>query len=120
VALSNFWFLYVLCCADGTIYVGVTTDLKRRTSEHNIGRGARYTAGRRPVRLVAAWRFPDRGAAQRAEIRLRRLPQARKLALVAQRLPFAGVAFWCDECATDTWQPPACFCPCQGGDQEDI
>lgn len=82
------WFLYALRCADGTLYTGVTTDLNRRVAEHNAGRGARYTAGRRPVTLLAAWRFPDRGAAQRAEARFRRLPRARKLALVTQGLAF--------------------------------
>ncbi|MFQ6099780.1 MAG: GIY-YIG nuclease family protein [Anaerolineae bacterium] len=82
------WFLYVLRCADGTLYTGITTDLNRRVAEHNAGRGARYTAGRRPVTLLAAWRFPDRGAAQRAEACFRRLRRARKLALVARGLPF--------------------------------
>ena len=95
------WFLYALRCADGTLYTGVTTNLARRVAEHNAGRGARYTAGRCPVRLIAAWRFPDRGAAQRAEARFRRLRRARKLALAAQRLPFEGAAFCCDECAAD-------------------
>ena len=90
---TSVWFLYALCCADGTLYAGVTTDLARRVAEHNAGRGARYTAGRRPVRIIAAWRFPDRGAAQRAEARFRRLPRARKLALVAQGLSFEGAAF---------------------------
>ncbi len=99
---SPFWFFYALRCADGTLYAGVTTDLARRVAEHNAGRGARYTAGRRPVMLVAAWRFPDRGAAQRAEARFRRLPRARKLALAAQGLPFEGATFCHDECAADT------------------
>ena len=97
------WFLYALLCADETLYAGVTTDLARRVAEHNAGRGARYTAGRRPVRLVAAWRFPDRGAAQRAEARFRRLTRAQKLALVAQGLAFEGASFCppADERATD-------------------
>lgn len=116
---SVVWFLYALCCADGTLYIGVTTHLKRRLAEHNTGRGARYTAGRRPVRLIAAWCFPDRRTAQRAEVRLRRLPRARKLALVAQRQPFAGAAFCHDECV-DTWCPPVRFRPRQGSNQENI
>jgi len=91
---TSTWFLYVLRCADGTLYTGVTTNLARRVAEHNSGRGACYTAGRRPVALLAAWRFPDRGAAQRAEAHFRRLSRARKLALAAQGLAFEGASFW--------------------------
>jgi putative endonuclease len=87
------WYCYALRCADDTLYAGVTTDLVRRIAQHNAGRGARYTAGRRPVRLVAAWQYPDRGAAQRAEARFRRLTRAQKLALIAQNLPFEGAPF---------------------------
>ncbi|RLC66642.1 MAG: hypothetical protein DRI48_04240, partial [Chloroflexi bacterium] len=99
------WFLYVVRCADGTLYTGVTTDLTRRVAEHNAGRGARYTAGRRPVTLLAAWRFPDRGAAQRAEARFRRLPRARKLELAGQKLPFGGASFCHDECTPHAHAP---------------
>jgi putative endonuclease len=87
------WFLYALRCADGTLYTGVTTHLARRETEHNAGRGARYTAGRRPVVLIAAWRFSERSSAQRAEARFRRLPRVRKLALIAQGSSFEGAAF---------------------------
>jgi len=109
------WFLYALRCADDTLYTGVTTDLARRVAEHNAGRGARYTVGRRPVKLVAAWRFPDRGTAQRAEARFRRLPRVRKLARVVQRLPFEGAAFCRDECPADISCIPARFCSRCGG-----
>lgn len=87
---TRHWFLYALRCADETLYTGITTDLARRVAEHNSGRGARYTAGRRPVALLAAWRFPDRGSAQRAESRFRRLSRKRKLAIITQRLSFEG------------------------------
>lgn len=87
------WFFYALRCADSTLYAGVTTDLARRVAEHNAGRGARYTAGRTPVKLVAAWRFSGQGAAQRAEARFRRLRRAQKLTLIAQQLPFEGGVF---------------------------
>jgi len=109
------WFLYALRCADGTLYTGVTTDLTRRVAEHNAGRGARYTAGRRPVTPVAAWHFPDRGAAQRAEAHFRRLSRARKLALIAQELSFEGMTFCRDECAVGASPARARFCPrCDG------
>lgn len=112
---SRHWFLYAIRCADDTLYTGVTTDLARRVSEHNAGRGARYTAGRRPVELIGAWRFPDRGAAQRAEARFKRLPRRQKLALVAQELPFAGSAFYRDEQLDDELWGSIRFCPRCGG-----
>ena len=77
------WFLYVVCCADRSLYVGIATDLDRRISEHNEGkRGARYTRGRRPVRLVARWPVPDRSAAAKAEHSFKRLTRAQKLQAV--------------------------------------
>ncbi|MGD9028866.1 MAG: GIY-YIG nuclease family protein [Anaerolineae bacterium] len=91
------WFLYVLHCADGTLYTGVTTDLARRLKEHNSGHGARYTAGRRPVVLLGAWPFADRGAAQRAEARFRRLPRREKLLRIAGQHSFSGSPFCTDE-----------------------
>lgn len=87
------WFLYALRCGDDTLYTGVTTDVPRRLREHNSGQGARYTSGRRPVRLVGAWRFGDQSAAQRAEAAFRRLPRREKLPHVAQELPVAGAPF---------------------------
>ena len=76
------WFVYLLRCADGTFYSGITTDLARRLAEHNAGpAGARYTRSRRPVSL--AWSEPaaDRGAASRREHAVRRLARTAKQAL---------------------------------------
>lgn len=101
------WFLYLLRCADDSLYTGVTTDLARRLRRHNAGRGGRYTAGRRPVWLVGAWRFSDRASAQRAEARLRRLPRLEKQVLAAAGEPF-GHAPFCGP-ALDR------FCPRCGG-----
>lgn len=89
----NEWLLYALRCADDTLYTGVTTDIGRRLAEHNSGRGARYTAGRRPVRLVGAWAFENQSAAQRAEAQFRRLPRRDKLQHIARRMPVAGSPF---------------------------
>ena len=77
------WWVYVLRCADGTLYTGVATRLLRRLRQHNGDdrRGARYTRGRRPVALHAARRCADRGAAARLEWQVKRLPRARKEAL---------------------------------------
>ena len=77
------WWVYVVRCADGTLYTGVATRLLARLCQHNEDdrRGARYTRGRRPVALHAACCCPDRGAAMRLEREVKRLPRARKDAL---------------------------------------
>jgi putative endonuclease len=75
-------FVYILECADGTLYTGWTTDLDRRVKAHNAGRGARYTRGRRPVRLVYWEHTADRGSALRREAAIRRLRRCAKLALI--------------------------------------
>ena len=83
------WRVYVVRCADGTLYTGVATRLLARLREHNGDdrRGARYTRGRRPVALHAARRCADRRAATRLERQVKRLPRARKEALT-------GTASW--------------------------
>jgi putative endonuclease len=79
------WRVYVLRCADGSLYTGCTNDLPRRVAAHDAGKGARYTRSRRPVVLVWSARARDRGAALRREAALKRLTRAEKLALVARR-----------------------------------
>ncbi|MEA5050968.1 MAG: GIY-YIG nuclease family protein [Oscillospiraceae bacterium] len=81
-------YVYIVACADGSLYTGWTTDLERRVAAHNAGSGAKYTRSRRPVRLVYAETFEDRPAALRREAAIKRLPRAEKLAL----LPPAGAA----------------------------
>ena len=81
--MSKPWFLYVVECADGTLYAGVTTDLQRRVAEHNGGpKGARYTRARRPVSLRQSWPLSDRSAATRAEAAFKRLGRRAKLAVI--------------------------------------
>lgn len=77
------WYVYLLRCADGSLYAGITTDLDRRLAQHNAGTGAKYTRARRPVSL--AWHEPaaDRATASRQEHRVRILPKAAKEMLVA-------------------------------------
>jgi putative endonuclease len=77
-------FVYIVQCADGSYYTGWTTDLERRVAAHNAGRGGRYTRSRRPVKLVYWEELPDRRSAQQRELALKRLPRARKLALITR------------------------------------
>jgi predicted GIY-YIG superfamily endonuclease len=82
-------FVYLLRCADGTLYCGWTTDLQRRLAAHAAGRGARYTRGRAPLAIAAAWEAGDRGTAQRLEAQVKGLTRAEKERLVAGA-PLAG------------------------------
>lgn len=78
--------LYILRCADETLYTGITVDLERRVREHNTStRGAKYTRGRRPVKLVYSQNFKNRSAASMAEARVKQLSRAEKLALIRQK-----------------------------------
>lgn len=77
-------FVYIVECADGTLYTGWTTDVQRRVKDHNAGRGARYTRERLPVRLVYSEEVADRASAQRRELDIKRWRRKRKLALIAE------------------------------------
>lgn len=75
-------FVYLLRCADGSLYCGWTTDVDRRLAAHRSGRGARYTRARLPVQLARAWPMDDATAARREEARIKALPRRAKLALL--------------------------------------
>ena len=77
--------MYLLRCADGTLYCGWTVDVERRVAAHNAGRASRYTRSRLPVELAWSCPQPDRAAAMREEARIKQLPRAAKLALIAGR-----------------------------------
>ncbi|MFA6520356.1 MAG: GIY-YIG nuclease family protein [Candidatus Paceibacterota bacterium] len=77
------YHLYILKCADGTFYTGITTDLKRRVEEHNSSNlGAKYTHGRRPVKMVYFKKFKNRSTASHEEARIKSLSRFDKLKLV--------------------------------------
>ena len=78
------WHVYLLRCADGTLYTGVAIDVTRRVAEHNGARrnGARYTRSRRPVHLVYQESAPNRSAACRREYRIKQFTRREKLALI--------------------------------------
>lgn len=74
--------VYMLKCADGTLYTGVSTDLTRRLKEHNgTIKGAKYTATRRPVTLHYSESAPDRSSAQKREHALKKMTREEKLTL---------------------------------------
>jgi putative endonuclease len=80
---STPYFTYILECADTTLYIGITNDLKKRVSEHNDSkRGAKYTKVRRPVVLKYAEEFPNRSEALKREYELKQWAREKKLALI--------------------------------------
>jgi len=90
-------FVYLLACADRSIYTRYTTDPERRVHEHQSGKGAKYTRSRRPVRLLAYRECPSKGAALSLEHRVRHLNAAQK-----RRLAHDPTAPWPGEQGTDT------------------
>jgi len=82
--MGKIWQVYIVRCADGTLYTGVACDIVRRVAEHNgkNGRGARYTKGRRPVLLSYTETHPDISEALKREASIKRLSKAKKETLV--------------------------------------
>lgn len=78
------WHLYLLECADGSLYAGIATDVARRFEEHVAGKGARYTRSHKPLRIAASRRIGSRSEALKAEIALKRLPKERKINALRQ------------------------------------
>jgi len=78
-------FVYIVRCADDTLYTGWAVDVTRRVKAHNAGRGARYTRMHRPVVLVYSEEWPTRSEAMKREIAIKRYPRTKKLALCAKK-----------------------------------
>jgi predicted GIY-YIG superfamily endonuclease len=76
------YFVYILRCADGSLYTGSTNDAQKRLAAHEEGRGAKYTRGRRPLALVYVEACTDKPQALRREAAIKKLRRARKLALL--------------------------------------
>jgi len=80
------WFVYILECADQSLYTGITTNLDRRLDEHNGSKlGAKYTRSRRPVKLLHHEAYDDRSTASQREIEIKRLKRNQKLQLTNNR-----------------------------------
>ncbi len=75
-------YVYIALCADGTLYTGWTTDLKRREEAHNAGKGAKYVRSRLPVKIVYFEEFGDKSEALKREIAIKKLTRAEKLELI--------------------------------------
>lgn len=88
-AMKKTYYTYLVCCEDASLYCGYTTDLDRRLKAHNDGMGGKYTASRRPVRLVYWETFEDRGEAMSRECHIKRMSRRQKLRLIAEN-PCAG------------------------------
>ena len=80
------YYLYILKCADKTLYAGITTNIKRRLAEHNSSAlGAKYTRVRRPMKLVYNKKFKNRSLALRAEAKIKKLSHLEKLELILNK-----------------------------------
>lgn len=80
-------YVYLLRCADGSLYCGWTSDPARRLAAHRAGRGSAYVRSRLPARYAALWRAADPHHARSAEARIKRLPRRAKLALLRGAIP---------------------------------
>jgi len=86
MAKTTPWYVYVLLCADKTLYCGITTDLERRVEEHNHPKkAAKYTRARQPVRLVYSEEAKTRSLALIREWEIKQLSKAQKLSLIDKR-----------------------------------
>jgi putative endonuclease len=81
--MNDAW-VYMLRCADGSLYTGWSVDVAKRFERHQAGKASRYTASRLPVELVYEAAMDDRGAARREEARIKALDRRSKLALIGQ------------------------------------
>ena len=76
------WYVYILECADSTLYVGTTNDIEKRVIKHNTGKGAKYTRGRGPVKVIYSRCFESRSEACAEEYTLKKYSRSEKLALI--------------------------------------
>jgi putative endonuclease len=82
VTVPTDWFVYILECADGSLYTGIARNLDDRIKTHNDGTGAKYTRGRLPVKLVYSETTDNRSSASQREHEIKQMPRHLKLALL--------------------------------------
>lgn len=76
------WFIYILECADQTLYTGITTDIQRRLQQHEQGQGAKYTKGRTPLKLVYTEKARNRSEASKREAEIKTMSKQEKRELI--------------------------------------
>ena len=81
------WKLYILRCGDGSLYTGITTDVQKRLEAHQSGKGAKYTRGRGPLKLVYREECADHSAALRREWEIKQLSREEKEKLIQNQNP---------------------------------
>lgn len=79
------WHVYILSCSDKTLYTGITTDVARRLSEHNTGKGGACTRACRPVNLIHQESYPNRSEALKREAQIKRWTREKKLSLIKHK-----------------------------------
>ena len=76
------YFVYLLECGDGSLYTGITTDVKRRLAEHKSGVGSSFTRAKKAKRVVYTEKHPNRSSAQKREAAIKRFTRTQKLTLI--------------------------------------
>lgn len=84
--MEKIWYLYILECRDGTLYTGITDDVARRFKAHSEGKGAKYTRGRGPLKLVHTEACGTHSDALKREIAVKRLPRSEKQILIEGKM----------------------------------
>ena len=79
------WFVYVVRCADSSLYTGITKDVKRRCQQHNAGTASRYTRSRLPVKLVYQEARPSQSSALKRELAIKAMTRREKMAMIRVR-----------------------------------
>ena len=78
------WFVYILRCADNSLYTGLTNDLDQRLEKHNLGKGAKYTRSRLPVEIVYSEKLASKSDALKRECQIKKMKRAEKMQLILE------------------------------------
>lgn len=84
IPCSEAHYVYIVCCADGSLYTGYTKNVEQRVAAHNAGKGGRYTRSHRPVTLLAYWSFKTKREALQTEHQIKQLSHQQKLKIIEQ------------------------------------